>query len=269
MRLDAITVLILTRDEAPNLARTLAPLAWAERIVIVDSGSVDATRDIARAHPNVDWFERPFDDHASQWNHALTATGVTTEWVLALDADYVTSVAFADELAALDAPAGISGYRASFRYAVDGRALRGALYPPVTVLFRRARGRFVQDGHTHRLALDGAVARLATPVVHDDRKPRAHWLAAQQRYVALEAAKLTRTRWGGLGWPDRLRRLKLIAPWLVPLYCLTIKRGALDGWAGWRYALERGIAESLLALALIAPDHNPRKPAGANTENAL
>lgn len=42
-----------------------------------------------------------------------------------------------------------------------------------------------------------------------------------------------------------------VTPWLVPLYCLTVQRGLLDGKAGWHYALQRGIAEAIIALKLV------------------
>ena len=51
--LDDITPLVLTRDEAPNIARTLGQLRWARDVVVLDSGSVDDTVSIARTFPNV------------------------------------------------------------------------------------------------------------------------------------------------------------------------------------------------------------------------
>ena len=51
--LDQITPLILTYNEAPNIARTLAGLSWAKEIVVVDSFSDDETVEIARSFPQV------------------------------------------------------------------------------------------------------------------------------------------------------------------------------------------------------------------------
>ena len=89
--LNQITPLILTFNEAPNLGRTLDRLSWAKDIVIVDSMSTDDTRAIALRYPAVRVFERAFTTHAEQWNFGLQHTGIKTEWVLALDADFVMS----------------------------------------------------------------------------------------------------------------------------------------------------------------------------------
>ena len=87
--LEAITPLLLTYDEMPNLERTFAPLGWAKRIVVVDSGSTDGTREWLAKDPRVDVYVRPFDGHARQWEFGLRETGIDSEWVLALDADHV------------------------------------------------------------------------------------------------------------------------------------------------------------------------------------
>jgi len=84
--IDAITPLVITLDEAPNIARTLDKLTWARRIVVVDSGSVDGTIEILKRYPQVDRFDRTFDSFAEQCNFGLAQ--VQTEWVLSLDADY-------------------------------------------------------------------------------------------------------------------------------------------------------------------------------------
>ena len=87
--LNQITPLILTYNEAPNLGRTLDRLAWARDIVIVDSLSTDDTRAIAARYPSARVFDRAFTSHAEQWNFGLEQTGIKTDWVLALDADFV------------------------------------------------------------------------------------------------------------------------------------------------------------------------------------
>src|SRR3569623_656622 len=254
-----IEVLILTRDEEANLARTLAALRRFPRVVVLDSGSTDATLEIAARHPNVRVCSRPFEGHAAQWTHGLTQCGIAAPWVLALDADYVLDAALVDEIAALAPDPGVAGYRARIRYLVQGRPLSGSLYPPVVILYRREGASYRQDGHTHRLVpAAGRILSLDARVSHDDRKSFSSWLAAQDRYARLECDALRRARWGELKWSDRIRRLVVIAPWLVPLYCLTVNRGLLDGRAGLLYAVQRGIAEAILSARLIEAAFAPQ-----------
>src|SRR5262249_38255107 len=66
--IEAITPLIITFDEAHNISRTLDKLAWARRIVVVDSGSTDGTLDILGRYPQVALFKRAFDTFADQCN---------------------------------------------------------------------------------------------------------------------------------------------------------------------------------------------------------
>lgn len=248
--LDRVCVVILTFDEEPNVARTLEALAAFPEVLVLDSGSTDATRTIAARYPNVRIAVRPFDAHAAQWNHGVTACGIAAPWILALDADYRLAPALAAEIAALSPPETVSGYRAGFRYCIGGRPLSGALYPAQTVLFRRARGRYVQEGHTQRLVLDGGEVRaLSAPIFHDDRKPLGRWIASQRRYAALEAEFLMAGPRRGL--VGRLRLLGWPAPILVFVYTLVVKRCCLDGWPGWIYVLQRTLAEIMIALEIL------------------
>lgn len=247
MELTSITPLILTYNEEANIDRTLERLTWAERVVVVDSYSDDATVDIANSYDNADLVQREFDDHTSQWNYGLAQ--VETEWGLSLDADYQVPAAFVEEVRRLEPPPYLAGYRANFTYCVYGRPLRGTLYPPRIVLFRNERARYVQDGHTQRLSVDGDVSEVDTKLKHDDRKPLTEWLDNQRRYAHLEAEKLSQA--DDVGITDRLRKMDVFAPLLTPLYCLFVQGLILDGWAGWHYTLQRTYAELLLALVRV------------------
>jgi glycosyltransferase involved in cell wall biosynthesis len=251
MFLHEITPVLLTLNEAANLERTLARLAWARDLVVVDSGSDDATAEIVRRHPRARLFVRPFDDHASQWRFALEQTGIATPWVLRLDADYVLTEALVAELDRLSPPEELAAYRIAFTYCIEGKPLRGTLYPPNTVLFRRGRAEPWQDGHTERWRVDGPVLPLKGRILHDDRKPVGAWLAAQARYQARERDKLLAAERGALDRADRLRLRHWIAPWAVFLWCLFGKGLILDGRAGLTYAYQRLLAEVALALYLL------------------
>lgn len=248
MDIDQITPLILTRDEEPNVGRTLGQLAWAQDVVVVDSFSSDATVEIARRFPNVRVLQRAFDDHASQWTFGQQQ--VRTPWFLALDADYFVPEAFVRELEALE-PGSIRGFRASFRYAVGGKPLRASLYPPRIVLAETAHAMFWQDGHTQRITVDGDVGDLREPIIHDDRKDFRAFVARQRRYMVAEAEKLRVRDPRSLGVAGRVRKLIIVAPLAVLVHTLFVKGLILDGAAGWRYAWERFVAELILSRELL------------------
>lgn len=251
-----ITPLILTYNEAPNLRRTLEQLPWAQDIVVLDSFSTDGTLEIARAFPQVRVVQRTFDTHTLQWNFGLEQC--RSEWVLALDADYVLSAELVDELQALQPPPEVKGYSAGFVYCMMGHPLRGTLYPPRLMLFRKSSARYEQDGHTQQVNVAGPTAWLQGRVHHDDRKPLARWLWAQDKYAALEVRKLLTAPPGSLRAQDRLRLWMLPAPFVVLLYTLFWKRAFLDGWPGWLYAFQRLTAELILSLHLLEARLHPK-----------
>jgi glycosyltransferase involved in cell wall biosynthesis len=252
--IELITPLILAFNEAPNIGRVLERLGWARDIVVVDSFSDDETVAIAKSFPQVRVLQRKFDNHAAQWNFGLRETGISTEWVMALDADYVLTPEFIDELKALEPGSQTRGFQARFTYCINGRPLRSGVYPPVTVLYRKAGAEYSQDGHTHRLVLKGDLEAIGAPILHDDRKPLGRWFESQQRYMALEAKKLLTSDRNALSKAERIRRLRLVAPLAVLCYCLIIRGGVLDGWPGFYYAFQRMFAELLLSLYLIEAD---------------
>jgi glycosyltransferase involved in cell wall biosynthesis len=246
--LDDITPLVLTRDEAPNIARTLGQLRWAREVVVVDSVSEDDTAAIAKSFPNVRLVERPFDSHAAQWQFGVAQ--VRTPWVLTLDADYVVPDAAVREIAALTPPPDVAGYVARFRYAIDGRPLRASLYTPRPVLLRIGAFEIYQDGHTQRTRVHGRTEPLREPFVHDDRKPWERFVERQRRYAREEAEKLRRADPRSLNAAARVRKLRVVAPLAVLVHTLFVKGLIFEGRAGWTYTKERFVAEWLIAREL-------------------
>lgn len=249
MQLDQITPLILTYNEADNIERTLSHLTWAKQIIVIDSFSSDRTLEILESYPSVALYQRAFDTHAYQWNYGVEQ--VNTGWVLSLDADYIVPPALYQELVDLEPGETIGGYFIPFKYCVWGHPLRGTILPPRQALFRRDRAHYIDDGHTQLLHVTGESAHLKAPFHHDDRKPLGRWLWAQDRYMVIEARKLLETPIQDLSWGDRLRKQKIIAPFVVLVYCLILRGGIFDGWYGWYYAWQRMLAEIVLALRLI------------------
>ncbi len=249
MLLDRITPLILTYNEAPNIDRNIQKLSWAKTIIVIDSYSDDNTLEILQSYQQVQVYQRKFDTHAIQWNYGLEK--IHSKWVLSLDADYTITDELISEIESLPDDGRINGYYVRFRYCIFGQPLRGTILPPRQVLFEKNKALYIDDGHTQLLRLDGKSAMLTGYINHDDRKSLDRWLWAQNRYMIIEAKKIRNTPVDELSLGDRIRRKKIFAPFIVFIYCLVLKGGILDGWAGWYYALERMLAEIILSIRLI------------------
>src|ERR1700680_1375966 len=245
-----VTPLILTFNERENIGRTLAALSWAKQIVIIDSFSTDETIAIAKAScANITIAQRRFDTHATKWNFGLAQ--IRTPWVLTLDADYELSRELIGEIAELKPSDAVSAYEARFQFRIFGRNLRACVYPPRPILFRTERCTYYDDGHTQKLAINGAARHLSGAVYPDDRKPLSSWMRAQDRYATIEARYLVATPVAQLNFPDRLRRKVVLAAPLMFFYLLFAQGLLLDGWPGWFYVCQRTIAELLLSIRLL------------------
>lgn len=244
--LDLITPLIITYNEAPNIRRTLAKLQWAQRILVIDSGSNDDTLAILRAYPQVEVIQRPFADFASQCNFGLSR--VSSPWVLSLDADYELSDELVKQLGSLDD--GPAGYQVRFVYRVHGQPLRGSVYPPRTVLYKQKGAFYRNEGHGHRVVVDGKVVPLDGVIYHDDRKPLSRWFTSQQRYAREEVDYLLEAHSGAMKRIDKIRLMGWPAPIGVFFYTLFLEGALFDGWPGWIYVLQRVVAEALIALEI-------------------
>jgi glycosyltransferase involved in cell wall biosynthesis len=248
MNLADIDVVVITYNEAANLERTLNGLRWAERVVVLDSGSTDATVAIAARFANVELLTRPFDTQAGQCQAGLDE--LRKPWALTLDADYVLSPEFVRALEALE-PRDTDAVFARFRYWIHGQPLSASLLPPRPVLFPRTQAHYVDDGHAQRLVHGPRTQTLPTPLEHDDRKPLARWLSSQIRYAELEALKLTAADGDRSRLSARLRLIPGLAPIAAFGYAWLIRGTWRDGWRGFFYALQRGVAEGMILLALI------------------
>jgi glycosyltransferase involved in cell wall biosynthesis len=239
----------ITRDAqvvVPDGSGNEGAAAWVKEILIVDSGSTDATLEFVGRYPHARVVN--FDSFAEQCNFGLAQ--VTTAWVLSMDADYELTPEAASEMRALAPLEAVSGYRAGFIYRIYGRALCATLYPPRIILYRPQRAYYRNEGHSHRVVLEGEVRDLAgkigTTTANRWRggSPRSRTTRVAKRTILTEPrVELRRTDYIRLmGWP---------APILVFLYTLFWKRCLLDGWPGWLYVLQRTLAEILISIELI------------------
>jgi glycosyltransferase involved in cell wall biosynthesis len=251
-----ITPIVLTFNEEANIARCLERLAWADQVLVLDSFSTDRTTEIAASFGNARIEKRVFDNHTSQWNHAVSLCN--TPWVLSLDADYVIPAQFAAETHGLNPSPETTAYFARFRYCIMGKPLRASLYPPRAVLFRRDSCTYIEDGHTQLLSIRGKTNELEGEILHDDRKSLGRWLSSQLKYAELEASHLLQLPPAKLHRADRIRRGGVTAPVMVFFYTLLARGLVLDGLPGWYYTLQRTTTECMIALHILHRRISPR-----------
>ena len=242
-----VTPVILTLNEGSNIKTTLASLEWAQRVVVLDSGSTDQTEQIARSFGNVDWFVRGFDNHRAQWMYAIHETSITTDYVLALDADMRPGVGFRHELDAFLKCDEFAGAWIPFEYRVLGRDLMGSIYPAQIRLFRKDQVRIDQPGHSQIFEVNGTVCRFRSQLIHEDLKPVGRWLNNQVKYASLEAARIKCAP--KKSFKDWLR-IAGISPAVLGVGAYALAGGPFRSDAAKAYACERLIFEAILVRML-------------------
>lgn len=245
----SVTPVILTYNEEPNIRRTLESLCWAERVVVLDSHSTDATESIARSFRNVDWHVRRFDNHRAQWEYGIHKTDITNEFVLALDADMSVSAAFVEEMENSFMDGNYAGGVVPFEFRIVGYPLAGSIYPPQLRIFRRDQIEVSQQGHTQEFSIKAPIYRFRTPLIHDDRKTLERWISSQASYSALEERRIKAG--SSYRWRDGLRQLGLMPP-IAGALAYIRAGGPWRGAAAVRYAYERAAYECLLAIRLLS-----------------
>jgi glycosyltransferase involved in cell wall biosynthesis len=241
----------LTKDEEENIARTLESLRWAPHVVVVDSGSRDRTREIASGFPNVSWCEHEWAGFGEQWRFGLNHTGISSGWVLALDADMRTTPPLVAELLRIAENPETDGAYLAFDYMIDGTLLAGSFYPPQLRFLRAANASVWERGHTQEFRVKGRVVRARNRLIHDDRKPFERFVAAQVGYSSRELAMLEESD-RPFAFRDWLRRHFPLLPEIVGLSGYLRAGGPLRGRAARRYALERLMFEAMLRYRLLA-----------------
>ncbi len=230
----AISVIVIVRDEAHVIEDCLRSVAWADEIIVLDSGSADATVAICRRYtPLV---------HATEWpgfgpqkNRALAlATG---DWVLSLDADERVRPALAEEIRAVTAHTDAAGFEIPFQSTYLGRPIRFGDWRGERHLrlFRRAAGRFSDDRVHERLRVDGVIGRLKGKIDHHSFADLEEVLDKVNRY-STDGAQLKYARG---------RRASLITASLHGLWTFLkgylFRAGFLDGREGFLLALSNAL----------------------------
>ena len=153
-----ITIVILTFNETVNIADCLNSVAWADDVIVVDSGSTDDTVALARrVRLDVRVFEHPFQDFGDQRNWALDNTNPKNEWILFLDADERITSACAEAIQnAIRNPEDQVGFFLSCRNFFLGKWIKHcSLYPSWQLrLLKKGQVRYRKEGHGQREGME-------------------------------------------------------------------------------------------------------------------
>ena len=226
-----ISACIITFNEAENIAAACESVAWADEIVVVDSQSTDATRDIAREQ-GARVFERSWPGFARQKQFA--AEQAAHDWIFSLDADERVSDklrASIQDLSLKDRQPDADGYLIPRRAFYMGRWIRGGgWYPDRQLrLYRKSLGRW-EGAYIHETVKMNAGARMGTlsgDILHYTvRNAGEHHRMIGERYAPLAARKMFEQGRRTSPW-----RIATIGP-ATFIRNFILKGGFRDGLAG-------------------------------------
>lgn len=226
-----LTAVVITRNEIRNIAHCLRSVAFADEVVVMDSGSTDGTVEAARAAGATVIVAPDWPGFGPQKNRALDAA--TGDWVFSIDADEQVSAALADSIRSAIHSGKYNAYTINRRSNYCGQYMaHSGWYPDRVVrLFRRDTARFSDDIVHERVVTKGSVGRLEGDLLHDsmphfesvidklDRYSTAGALALKEKGVKGSLAKAL-----GHGWWAFMRTY-------------VVKLGFLDGRLGLALAI--------------------------------
>jgi len=256
-----ITTVVAVKNEASNLERCLGSLRSVERVLVVDSGSTDRTCDIARENGAELLQFRYMGAYPKKREWTILHAGITSEWILLVDADEVVPGALINEIRhRVTAPCPFSAFLARKQFHFLGRRFRfGGFGHDAVVLFRNGKAHFERlevdypelDMEVHeRLIVDGRLGRLRHPLIHQDFKGLEKYIERHNAYSTWESQLRRRFLATGVYGTDTVRarifgntqerrrflkRLALAVPfeaqlWFVYHYILRL--GVLEGRRG-------------------------------------
>lgn len=221
-----ISAAIITLNEERNIARAIESLRCADEVVVVDSGSVDRTCEIA-ARLGARVVENPFGGYARQKNYA--ASEAAHDWILSIDADEALSEALEAEIWQIKKQGPKHDAYTFPRMAQYlGRwILHGGWYPDRKVrLYDRRKAEWVGDYVHESVKVRGTVGHLEGNLLHFTCDSLSEHLRTLDRYTTLAAEQMISQK-REVGWTELL----LDPPWTF-FRTYFLKRGFLDGKEG-------------------------------------
>ena len=229
---ERLSVVLITRNEAPRIRRCLDSVRWADEIVVVDQESHDDTGAICREYGARVITRAMTAGFGEQKNFAVAQA--TAPWILSLDADEEVTPALRGAIEdAMAEPGRCVAFRMPRLTSYLGRFIRHCGWYPSQVLrlFRRGHGRFTDALVHEEVVADGLVGDLGEDLLHHSYGQLADHVRKLLVYTAYDACMLQRrgVRLGGL---RALWWLGLKPP-AVFVRKFVVQRGFLEGWHGF------------------------------------
>lgn len=227
-----LSLIVITKNEEASIGRCLESAAGiADEIVVVDGGSTDRTREIARGFGAKILEPADWPGFGPQKQRAQAAA--SGDWILSLDSDEWMEEGLVREIReVLSDPSAAAGYRMPRRNRFIGEIVRhGGWWPDYVLrLYRRDRGRFNDNLVHESVVVDGEVRTLKHPIEHNTIVSAEDAEGKVERYSGIAAQELlARGRKCG-GLEARLRGAAAF------LRSFVLQAGFLDGAAGYRVA---------------------------------
>ncbi len=256
-----VSVILVTKNEAHRIAECLAHLTSFDDIWVVDSGSRDATADIAKSHGaqivNFTWNGQY--PKKRQW--CLDTISTRYSWILFIDADEIVTPELVDEIGSVvKSNPSEAGFFITGRYRIGGKILRFGLPNQKIVLMHKDRMEFpvVDDldipgmgeieGHYQPvLKQDHAhlkIGQLKSMMIHDALDDMRAWNFRHEKYARWEAGMNKKDAWpkDPIQWREMvklyLRRSRFRAE-IMFFVGFILKCGYLDGKNGLFWAKQR------------------------------
>lgn len=287
------TVIILTKNEALHIVRAIHSVqSFATRVLVVDSGSTDATVALARS-AGAEVMHNPWVNYATQFNWALDQIADCPGWVLRLDADEVVDPVLIGEIRTRlkRLPEGVNGVTLGRRMNFMGHPVHhGGLFPiRVLRLFRNGFGRCEDRWMDEHIIVNGEMVDFEGEILDDNRNCLDWWVAKHNSYASREAVDILNQQYGFMA-ADTVARLHGggqagLKRWIkekiynrLPgglraglyfLYRYVLRLGFLDGREGRAFHILQGFWYRYLVDAKLAEVRRYMARTGAAPEVAI
>lgn len=186
--MSTLSIIIITKNETENIRKCLRSVAWADEIIVIDSGSEDDTITICHKFTDQIFLDTDWQGFGIQKNRALDKA--TSDWVLSLDADEVVSDELASEIrAAMTSEPNIYELPRLSTFC-DKEIKHSGWWPDyVARLFPNGKARFSDDKVHERLVFEGEASQLENPLQHNTAPNLHDVLEKMNRYSSIGAEK--------------------------------------------------------------------------------